>query len=164
VEPQMIRALYEASCAGVRIDLIVRGICCLRPGIPGVSENIHVRSIIGRFLEHTRVYWFLNAAEAAPPRKERNDEIPVASGEVFCASADWMERNFFRRVEVCFPVLDPQLKKRVINEGLKPYLEDNGQAWKMSQDGEYHLEAPQQGGQMVAQETLLKLLAQRSSA
>jgi polyphosphate kinase len=132
----------------VYVDLIVRGICCLRPGIPGVSENIRVRSIVGRFLEHSRVYYFHNGGEE----------------ELFCASADWMERNFFRRVEICFPILDPQLKKRVINVGLKPYLEDSGQAWTMGPDGDYHVESPRQGEHAVAQESLLKLLAQHASA
>ncbi len=88
VEPQIVRALYEASQAGVKVDLIVRGICALRPGVPGVSDNITVRSIVGRFLEHSRVFYFENGGEA----------------ETFCSSADWMERNFFRRIEVCFPV------------------------------------------------------------
>jgi polyphosphate kinase len=104
--------------------------------------------VVGRFLEHSRVFYFHNDG----------------AEDVYLSSADWMERNFFRRVEICFPVLDPQLKKRVIHEGLKPYLEDNGQAWKMGEDGEYHVESPQQGSRVVAQETLLKLLAQHAVA
>ncbi len=148
LDPETIDALYDASRAGVQIDLIVRGMCALKAGIPGVSENICVRSVVGRFLEHSRVFYFHNDG----------------AEDVYLSSADWMERNFFRRVEVCFPVLDPQLKKRVISEGLKPYLEDNGQAWKMGQDGEYQLESPQQGCRAAAQETLLKILAPHASA
>jgi len=148
LDPETIDALYDASRAGVQIDLIVRGMCALKAGIPGVSENICVRSVVGRFLEHSRVFYF------------RND----GAEDVYLSSADWMERNFFRRVEVCFPVLDPQLKKRVINEGLKPYLEDSGQAWKMGQDGEYRVESQRQGERVVAQETLLQRLAQNAAA
>ncbi len=99
LEPEIIAELYEASKAGVKIDLIVRGVCCLRPGIPGLSENISVRSVIGRFLEHHRVFHF------------------VSAGSVYISSADWMDRNFFRRIEVCLPILEPKLQKRVIEEG-----------------------------------------------
>ncbi|MES1940927.1 polyphosphate kinase [Salinisphaera sp. T5B8] len=120
VEPQVIRALYAASQAGVKIELIVRGICCLRPGVAGVSENIHVRSIVGRFLEHTRVFYFAN------------DDDP----ELYLASADWMDRNFFRRVETCFPVTSPALYDRVQRE-LALYLADNSQAWLLGEDGRY---------------------------
>ncbi|MDR0736504.1 MAG: polyphosphate kinase 1 [Zoogloeaceae bacterium] len=121
LDPGIIDALYDASRAGVRIDLIVRGVCGLRPGVAGVSENIRVRSIIGRFLEHHRVFYFL------------------ANGEekLYLSSADWMERNFFRRIELAFPLLDTQLKKRVMREGLRAYLTDNQQAWEMSADGDY---------------------------
>lgn len=115
LEPEIITALYEASQAGVKIELIVRGVCALRPGVAGLSENIRVLSIIGRFLEHTRIFYF------------RND----LAHDVYLASADWMDRNFFRRIEVCFPVLDEKLKKRVLDEGLKIYLKDNCQAWEM---------------------------------
>ncbi len=121
LEPETINALYEASQAGVRVDLIVRGVCALRPGVPKLSENIRVRSVIGRFLEHTRIFYF------------RND----LKHDVYLASADWMDRNFFRRIEVCFPVIDKKLKKRVIDEGLKAYLQDNSQAWDMDKDGVY---------------------------
>ena len=121
-EPEIIRALYRASQAGVKIDLIVRGICCLRPGIKGVSENITVRSVLGRFLEHTRVYYFHNGGES----------------EVFCASADWMGRNLLRRVESCFPVRDETLKKEVVAQGLMPYLADNVGTWRLRSDGSYH--------------------------
>jgi polyphosphate kinase len=145
LEPEIIAALYEASRAGVQVDLIVRGVCALRPGVPGVSDNIRVRSIIGRFLEHTRVFYF------------HNDGAP----DVHLASADWMDRNFFRRVEISFPVLDPALKKRVIDEGLKPYLEDNTQAWDMDPDGQYQCKSPRRGKPVVAQDVLLDLLARR---
>ena len=120
-EPQIMQALYRASAAGVEIDLIVRGMCCLRPGIPGLSENIRVRSIIGRFLEHTRIHYFYHAG----------DEV------VWCSSADWMERNLVNRVETCFPITDEKLKSRVIKEGLEVYLRDNMQAWTMQSDGGY---------------------------
>jgi len=144
VEYQIIQALYRASQAGVQIDLIVRGVCCLRPGIPGVSDHIRVRSIIGRFLEHTRVYRFYN----------NGDE------EVWLASADWMDRNFFRRVEVAFPIEDRALRGRVIDEALNFYLEDNTQAWVLHADGSYTRLAP--GGQpaRAAQDALLKKLAE----
>jgi len=121
LEPETISALYDASNAGVKVDLIVRGVCALRPGVAGLSENIRVRSVIGRFLEHTRIFYF------------RND----LKHDVYLASADWMDRNFFRRIEVCFPLLDSKLKKRVLDEGLKAYLEDNSQAWEMDGAGQY---------------------------
>ena len=121
VDDSVIRALYAASHDGVKIDLIVRGACTLRPGVPGLSENIRVRSIIGRFLEHSRIYYF------------RND----LAHDVYLASADWMSRNLFRRIEVAFPVLDKTLKRRVINEGLNPYLKDNSNAWELEADGRY---------------------------
>ena len=121
IEPKLIQALYRASQAGVRVQLIVRGICCLRPGIPGVSDNIQVRSVMGRFLEHSRVFYFQNGKEP----------------QVFCSSADWMPRNFFRRVEVAFPVEKPALRKRVINESLRAYLKDNMQTWVLDANGHY---------------------------
>jgi len=148
LEPETIAALCEASQAGVEIDLIVRGVCALKPGIPGVSENIRVRSVVGRFLEHSRVFYFHNGG----------------AEDVYLSSADWMDRNFFRRVEVCFPVLDSKLRKRVIHEGLKPYLEDNSQAWEMDLDGQYHLESPRRGKPQAAQETLLEALARGPTA
>ena len=120
-EPKIIRALYAASQAGVRIDLVVRGVCCLLPGISGISDNIRVRSVLGRFLEHMRVYCF----GAGEDRK------------VFLSSADWMDRNFFRRVEACFPVRDSALAERVYREGLAKYLDDNTQAWELLKDGTY---------------------------
>jgi polyphosphate kinase len=120
IEPQLIYALYQASKSGVEIDLIIRGICGLRPGVTGVSDNIRVRSIIGRFLEHTRVFYFENAGEP----------------EVFASSADWMGRNLFKRVETCFPIESKKLKERVIRN-LEMYLKDNTQAWLLQQDGRY---------------------------
>jgi polyphosphate kinase len=146
LEPKVIEALYAASQAGVEIDLIVRGVCALRPGIRGLSENIRVRSIVGRFLEHSRVFYF--HADGTP--------------EVYLASADWMERNFFRRVELAFPVLDPKLRQRVIREGLRPYLSDNGQSWIMNPDGSYTRRVAR-GRARRAQEELLQLLAAEPS-
>lgn len=126
LDESVIRALYAASADGVKIDLIVRGACALRPGVQGLSENIRVRSIIGRFLEHSRIYYF------------RND----LAHDVYLASADWMNRNLLRRVEVAFPVLDPALKKRVISEGLNPYMKDNVNSWELGADGRYHRRKP----------------------
>lgn len=152
--PEVIEALYRASAAGVKIDLIVRGVCALRPGVPGLSENIRVHSIVGRFLEHSRIFYFRNGGGA--------DE------RVMLSSADWMERNFFRRIELCFPVIDPRLKKRVLAEGLMTYLSDNCQAWEMSGDGSYERKKPAEGANAAnsaggerhsAQEELLTLLA-----
>jgi polyphosphate kinase len=143
LEPEIIEALYEASQAGVHIDLIVRGVCCLRPGVPGVSENIRVRSVIGRFLEHHRIFYF--HADGAE--------------KLYLASADWMERNFFRRIEVCFPVLDPRLKRRVVKEGLRSYLADNCQAWDMDGDGQYRVK-PSRRVRTCAQDLLLGELAE----
>ncbi len=120
-EPLVIRALYEAAQAGVQIDLLVRGICCLRPGVPGLSENITVRSVVGRFLEHARIFWFHSRGEA----------------RLYLASADWMPRNLWRRVEVAFPLVDPDLRARTFAEGLAIYFEDNRQAWTMRSDGSY---------------------------
>ncbi len=120
VEPKIIQALYKASCAGVMIDLVVRGLCCLRPGIPGISENIRVRSIVGRFLEHSRVYYFYSNGEE----------------DLYCASADWMDRNVFRRVEACFPIENHDIKKRIISE-LDLYLQDNVGAWDLQAEGNW---------------------------
>jgi polyphosphate kinase len=120
VEQQAIEALYRASNAGVKIDLIIRGVCALRPGVPGVSENISVRSIVGRFLEHSRVFYFENGGDP----------------DMFCASADWMERNFFRRVEVAFPIRRKEHRERILRD-LSLYLKDNTQTWKLEPDGHY---------------------------
>ena len=125
-DPKIIGDLYRASQEGVKVHLIVRGICCLRPGIPGVSENITVRSIVGRFLEHTRVYYFYAAGVE----------------QVFLASADLMQRNLYRRVEVGFPVHDPSLKERVIREGLQSYLESSDQAWQLIREDQYMVGPP----------------------
>jgi polyphosphate kinase len=119
-EPQVIEALYAASRSGCRVDLIVRGMCALRPGVPAMSENIRVRSIVGRFLEHPRVWCFGEGAQAA----------------LFCASADWMERNLFRRVEIAFPILDSTLHAQ-IREELTLYLSDTADTWLMQPDGSY---------------------------
>ena len=126
VDPEIIRALYKASMAGVRIDLIIRGICCLRPGIKGLSENIYVRSIVGRFLEHTRIFYFLNGGELL----------------VLCSSADWMPRNLHHRVEACFPIEEKRPKDQVIKFGLSNYLIDNTQAWILQSDGSYKKARP----------------------
>ena len=128
-EVQLINKLYEASQAGVQIDLIIRSICCLRPGLPGLSENIRVRSIVGRFLEHTRVFYFSNAG----------------SPRIYCSSADWMDRNLFSRVEACFPIEEPALKKRIYQQGLINYLKDNQQAWELQGDGTWIRAQPKQG-------------------
>ncbi len=120
-EPQTIRALYRASQAGVEIDLIVRGACCLRPGIPGVSERIRVRSVLGRFLEHSRLYYF----EAGGERR------------LFASSADWMGRNLFQRIETCFPILEPRIKERLLEECLFNYLSDDVACWHMTAEGTY---------------------------
>jgi polyphosphate kinase len=141
LEPETIEALYEASQAGVKIDLIVRGVCALRPGIPGLSENIRVRSIVGRFLEHHRIFHFRNGG----------------AEDVYLSSADWMDRNFFRRIELCFPVLDRKLKARVIKEGLRACLADNTQAWEMNADGGYARRRPGKTRRNVQAE-LLELL------
>jgi polyphosphate kinase len=146
LEPEVIDALYKASQAGVKVDLIVRGVCALRPGVPGLSENIRVRSIIGRFLEHHRVFYFhSDGAE-----------------DVYLASADWMGRNFFGRIELAFPVNDKKLKARVIREGLKVYLRDNDNAWQMNGNGHYAKPRVRRGIHRAAQADLLHLLEDRA--
>jgi len=120
-------ALYRASQAGVKIDLIVRGMCALRPGVRGVSDHIRVRSIVGRFLEHSRIYWFANGGEE----------------EVYLGSADWMPRNLYERVEVLFPVKDRLLRERVRKEILESYLTDNVKSRLLQKDGSY---VPAQNG------------------
>lgn len=144
IEPQIVHALYEASQAGVKIELIVRGICSIRPGIKGISDNIHIRSVMGRFLEHTRVFYFLNDGEE----------------ELYCASADWMSRNFFRRIESCFPVDDKKLKRRIIRETFTTYLRDNTQSWILDSEGQYRRKKPSRDAHTHnAHEELIKLLS-----
>lgn len=139
VEHEVIDALYKAGQAGVKIDLIVRGVCVLRPKVPGLSENISVRSTVGRFLEHSRIFYFKNAGKE----------------EVWLSSADWMDRNFFRRVELAFPVLDKTLKRRVIQEGLMVHLRDNALTWVMQSDGHYVIRRTTGPTRRAAQEVLL---------
>jgi len=148
LEPEIIATLYAASQAGVTIDLIVRGVCALRPGLPGISENIRVRSVLGRFLEHSRVFYFFNDG----------------AEDVYLSSADWMDRNFFRRIEICFPVLDARLKKRVIREGLSAYLSRDVEAWEMDANGQYRLRKGKRGAGGHAQNVLLELLATKVGA
>jgi polyphosphate kinase len=144
LDESVIRALYAASADGVKIDLIVRGACALRPGVPGLSENIRVRSIVGRFLEHSRIFYF------------RND----LAHDVYLGSADWMNRNLFRRIEVAFPILDKALKRRVINEGLNPYLKDNINAWELDSSGQYRRRIPRaRQAPFSAQQYLMQALA-----
>lgn len=143
VENQVIRALYRASQAGVKITLIVRGACALRPQIAGISDNIVVKSVVGRFLEHHRIFYFYDSGNE----------------DVFIASADWMNRNFFKRVETCIPILNAKIKRRIIDEGLKLYMQDNTNSWLMSSDGNY-TRSPQSGKKISAQYFLMNKLGQ----
>ncbi|QCU90879.1 polyphosphate kinase 1 [Thiomicrorhabdus sediminis] len=140
-DQDIIDALYQASQAGVQIDLIVRGICSLRPGVSGLSENIRVTSIIGRFLEHHRIYYFQNS---------------TGKPELFCSSADWMRRNLVSRVETCFPILNQQCFQKVYTEGLAIYLEDNQGAWQLHPDGHYHLKTNNTAPPFNAQTALIE--------
>ena len=144
VDPQIIQALYQASSAGVDVDLIVRGVCALRPGVTGISERIRVRSIVGRFLEHSRVYYFYN------------DGLE----DLYLASADWMERNFFRRIEVAFPIQGDRYRSRIIRD-LELYLADNCQAWQLGSDGHYIKASAAAAPPICAQETLLERIVNR---
>ncbi|MGH8657333.1 MAG: polyphosphate kinase 1 [Gammaproteobacteria bacterium] len=146
-DTSIIEALYAASQAGVKIDLIVRGVCVLRPGVKGVSENIHVRSIVGRFLEHARAFYFHNDGNC----------------RLFCSSADWMARNFFRRIETCFPVEDKRLKERLLKQGLMHYLGDNTQAWLLQSEGSYRRASPGNAKPRAAQEILLEELSESTT-
>lgn len=141
VEAQAVAALYRASTAGVKVDLIVRGMTSVIPGLPGVSENVRLVSVIGRFLEHTRVFYFENGGQP----------------EVYCSSADFMERNFFRRVETMFPIEEPRSRDRVVRE-LKLYLADESQGWLLKTDGSYERVVPKTGRRKVraAQSRLLE--------
>ena len=145
VDEDIISALYAASGDGVEIDLIVRGICCLRPGIPGVSERIRVRSIVGRFLEHSRIYYFGNGGKP----------------DIYLGSADWMPRNFYRRVEVAFPLLDPVLKRHVEQDILPLYLKDNVKARVLQPDGSYLRLHPADGAEPVAAQYGFREIARR---
>jgi len=139
IDTKVIRKLYEASRAGVHIDLLARGICCLRPGIPGISENIRVISILDRFLEHSRIYYFHNGG----------------SPEIYSGSADWMPRNFKRRAEILYPIENTELKARIINEILMTYLNDNVKARLMQPDGSYVRVKPKDGGKEVRSQSAL---------
>lgn len=142
-ERRLIAKLYDASQAGVKIELILRSMCCLRPQVKGLSENITVRSVIGRFLEHTRIYYFYN----------NGDE------RLYCGSADWMDRNLFHRVEVAFPIEDKKLFQQIYQDGLINYLQDNTQAWTLNGDGVWQQLQPAAGTPPhAAQEHLLTLI------
>jgi len=143
-ETELIKALYRASQAGVKIDLIVRGVCCLRPGVPGVSENITVRSIVDRFLEHPRIYYFDNACQP----------------EVFIGSADWLPRNLFRRIETVFPIVDGIVRERIIGEILATCLADNAKARVLFSNGEYHRAARTDNDRVLRSQTEFVNLAQ----
>jgi polyphosphate kinase len=147
VEPTVIDALYRAAQAGVRIDLVVRGTCSLRPGIPGLSENIRVISIVDRFLEHSRIFYFENAGDP----------------EVFLGSADWMPRNFYRRIELMFPVEDAKLKTRLINGLLPVILKDNVKARQLQSDGTYVRLAPAEGQEAVRSQAAFQAQARESA-
>ena len=144
IEPKIIKALYRASMAGVEVRLVVRGVCALKPGVPGISENIEVRSIIGRFLEHTRVYFFENNG-------------------LYLSSADWMDRNFFSRIESCFPIEAPELRDRVFAESFENYLKDDQQAWVLKPDSTYRLAKSTRKQGHSAQQWLLDQLAESVS-
>lgn len=144
IEPKIISVLYRASQAGVRIDIIVRGMCCLRPGVPGVSDNIFVRSVLGRFLEHSRVYYFANNGKP----------------ELYFGSADWMSRNLFNRVEIVAPIVNEDLRQRVVDESLINFLRDNTHAWILQSDGCWLKSEPESGEvAFSAQQSLLETLA-----
>jgi polyphosphate kinase len=147
LEQAVIEALYEASKAGVRVDLIVRGISSIRPGMPGISDNIRVRSVVGRFLEHSRIFYFANGGE----------------DEIYCGSADWMPRNLFERCEVVFPIRDAQIRHRIRHEILAAYLADTGKSRMETASGDYlRLRAPE-GKRFSAQDFFIRLAEGRDS-
>jgi polyphosphate kinase len=147
LEQAVIEALYEASKAGVQIDLIVRGICSIRPGIPGVSENIRVRSVVGRFLEHSRIFYFANGG----------------ADEIYCGSADWMPRNLFERCEVVFPIRDAQIRHRIRNEILAAYLADTAKSRMETAEGAYPRVRAPQGKCFSAQDFFIRVAEGRDS-
>ncbi|OGU02076.1 MAG: hypothetical protein A2W29_10865 [Gemmatimonadetes bacterium RBG_16_66_8] len=147
VEPSVIDALYRASQAGVTVELVIRGICCLKPGIPCVSSGIRVTSIVDKFLEHSRVFYF------------ENDGNP----DIYLGSADWMPRNFFRRIEVMFPIEDERLKQRVMEEILPVTLADNVKARELRSDGTYARVAPPDGGPVVRSQQVFQSLAREAA-
>jgi polyphosphate kinase len=145
IDSKIIRKLYEASRAGVHIDLLARGICCLRPGVPGISENIRVISILDRFLEHSRIYYFHNGGDP----------------EIYSGSADWMPRNFKRRAEILYPIENTELKARIINEILMTYLSDNVKARFLQPDGSYTRSKPKEGDRLVRSQSELIEIARK---